>query len=93
MTIDVEVAFSFKRDLSGEYRTLEAAEGTDVETALRLWAERHTEAADRLFDASGNLRRHINALVNGVNVKLRQGFSTELRDGDRLTILPPAGGG
>jgi MoaD family protein len=93
MRIEVEVSFSFKHDLEGDYRTLDVPEGCDVECALRSWVERHPTARERVFDASGGIRRHVNALVNGGNVTLRQGFRTKLRDGDRLTILPPAGGG
>ena len=93
MRIEVEVGFSFKRDLEEDYRFLDLPEGCDVETAIRSWAERHPVAEGRLFDASGVIRRHINALVNGGNVARRRGFRTVLRDGDRLTILPPAGGG
>lgn len=93
MQIHIEVAFSFKHDLSQDYRTLELPNGADVEMAMRLWARRHPVAADRLFDEAGRIRRHINALVNGSNVTLREGFRTGLEDGDRLTILPPAGGG
>jgi len=93
MRIEIEVAFSFKRELGDDYRVLEAPEGCSVETAIRLWADRHPAAASRVFDASGEIRRHINALVNGGNVARRDGFRSRLRDGDRLTILPPAGGG
>jgi len=93
MRIEIELAFSFKRDLDADYRSLELDDGMDVEGALRAWAERHPIAIERLFDDEGRIRRHINALVNGGNVTLREGFRTKLCDGDRLTILPPAGGG
>jgi len=93
MRIELEVAFSFKRELDEGYRTLEVPEGTDVETAIGAWVDRHPLARARLFDERGAFRRHINALVNGGNVTLREGFRTVLRDGDRLTILPPVGGG
>ena len=93
MQIEIEVAFSFKRELDEGYRSLELPEGTDVEMAIRKWVRRHPLAQDRLFDEDDAIRRHINALINGGNVTLREGFGTKLKDGDRLTILPPAGGG
>ncbi len=93
MNIEIEVAFSFKRELDEGYRFLEMPEGSDVETAIREWTHRHPLAQDRLFDEGGTIRRHINALINGGNVTLREGFRTVLKDADRLTILPPAGGG
>ena len=93
MRIEIEVAFSFKRELDEGHRHLALPEGSDVDAALRLFTEHHPSARDRLFDERGEILRHINALINGGNVKLRQGFETILCDGDRLTILPPAGGG
>jgi len=93
LKIEIEVAFSFKRELDEGYRALDLPEGSDVETAIREWACLHPLARDRLFDEQGAIRRHINALINGGNVTLREGFRTMLKDGDRLTILPPAGGG
>ncbi|MGB2983013.1 MAG: ubiquitin-like small modifier protein 1 [Candidatus Bipolaricaulia bacterium] len=93
MRIELEIAFSFKRDLDEGYRFIELRDGADVETALRDWVGRHSQAEARLFDGDGSIRRHINVLINGGNVKLREGFKTVLSDGDRLTILPPVGGG
>ena len=93
MRIELEVAFSFKRELDESYRSLDLPAGCDVEAAMRKWTRSHPKAATRLFDEKGAIRRHINALINGGNIKLRAGFQTVLEDGDRLSILPPAGGG
>lgn len=93
MRIEIEIGFSFKRDIDGGFRTLELPDGTDVLGALNQLGQRHPEIAERLFDRRGQVHRHINALVNGGNVVHRRGFRTVLREGDRLTILPPVGGG
>lgn len=93
MRIEVEIAFSFKRELDSGYRFLELPEGSNVEAALLEFVLRHPAARDRLIDEAGAIRRNINALINGGNVTLREGFRTTLADGDRLTILPPVGGG
>jgi len=93
MRIDIEVAFSFKRQLGDDHRSLELPDASDVTEALRTFVAANPSVRGRLFDAKGRILRHINALINGGNVKLRQGFETVLQDGDRLTILPPAGGG
>jgi MoaD family protein len=93
MRIDLEIAFSFKRELGEAHPSLELPEGADVEAAVRALVRRYPEVASRLFDEDGSILRHINALINGGNVTRRRGFRTALADGDRLTILPPAGGG
>jgi len=93
MRIEIEIGFSFKRELKGDFRHLDLPEGTDVEGALRRLAEIHPGIAGRLFDQEGRIRSYINALINGGNVVHRRGFRTVLTDGDRLTILPSVGGG
>jgi len=93
MRIAVEIAFSFKHELDEAYRSLELPDGATVADALRALAARFPAIPQRLFETNGDLRRNINALVNGGNVQFRQRFETVLCDGDRLTILPPVGGG
>ena len=93
MRIAVEIAFSFKRELGDDYRSLDLPPGATVHDALQALVARYPRMGDRLFDEKGQIRRHINALVNGGNVQFRERFETPLQEGDRLTILPPVGGG
>ena len=93
MNIELELAFSFKRDLDDAYRALELPAGATVLDALREFVRRYPGVREKVFDDSGLVLRSINALVNGSNVILRAGFDTKLVPGDRLTILPPVGGG
>ncbi|MBN1858952.1 MoaD/ThiS family protein [Candidatus Bipolaricaulota bacterium] len=89
----IEVAFSFKSDLPDTLNPMIVAEGSSVLQALRALVDAAPAVSDRIFDAGGSVRRHINVLVNGGNVTLRNAFATKLRNGDRLTVLPPVGGG
>ena len=93
MKISVEIGFSFKRELDEDYRTLELPDGASVRAAMAELGRRYSVVEGRLFDEDGEIRRNINALINGGNVQFRQRFKTVLQDGDRLTILPPVGGG
>jgi len=93
MNIALEIGFSFKREISADYRRLDLPEGATVRNAIDELGRRFPEIRERLFDDQARLRRHINALVNGGNVQARERFDTVLRDGDRLTLLPPVGGG
>ena len=93
MRISVEIGFSFKRELDAAYRTLDLPEGATVRDAMAELGRRYETVQQRLFDEGGEIRRNINALVNGGNVQFRRRFDTVLSDGDRLTILPPVGGG
>jgi molybdopterin converting factor small subunit len=91
--VSLEVAFSFKRELGDDWESLELPEDADVEAAILRLAARNSTVRSRLLDAAGRPQPHIDALVNGVNVRSRRGLHTRLRDGDRLTLLPPVGGG
>jgi len=91
--VAIEIGFSFKHELEDERPSLLLPAGADVRRALVELAGRYPAIADRLLDRAGTVRRHINVLVNGGNISGRRGWETELADGDRLTILPPVGGG
>jgi len=93
MNVSLEIAFSFKRELTEDYSHLELADGATVRDAVAALADRFPQIRERLFDDQGAIRRHINALVNGGNIQFRERFETVLREGDRLSILPPVGGG
>jgi molybdopterin converting factor small subunit len=93
MRVHVEIGFSFKRELPDDYRELVLPDGADVATALRALADRHPVLRDRIYSPTGDVRRDVSLLVNGGNAARRSGLATALRDGDRLTLLPPVGGG
>jgi len=93
ITVDVEIGFSFKRELDDAYRSLELPEGATVLDSLSVLADGYPVFRKRVFDEAGEIRRNINALINGGNVQFRKGFNTVLNEGDRLSVLPPVGGG
>ena len=93
MNIAVEIAFSFKRELGDGYRSLALPSHATVLDAFELLADRYDVFRERVFDAAGGIRRNINALINGENVQYREGFDTILKEADRLSVLPPVGGG
>jgi molybdopterin synthase sulfur carrier subunit len=48
---------------------------------------------ERVHDESGEIRRFVNVYVNGEDVRFLQGMSTQLKDGDELSIVPAVAGG
>lgn len=93
MHVELELAFSFKRDLNADYRHLELPVGATVAEAVDRFVARFPVVRDRLLTPDGEIRRNVNALINGGNVTLKNGFASVLTEGDRLTLLPPVGGG
>ncbi|MFE7122429.1 MoaD/ThiS family protein, partial [Streptomyces sp. NPDC057654] len=53
---------------------------------------RHPGIRERLVE-KGELRRFINVYLNDEDVRFLGGITTELSDGDSVTILPAVAGG
>lgn len=92
-TIEVKLYGLLRRRVRETSVTVEA-DGLTMRAALRL-AE---EAAggtflDELLDADTGLLAGTIILVNGENVRLRQGLETPVRAGDHVDLFSPAGGG
>ena len=51
------------------------------------------ELAGRLLDKDGNLETFINVLVNNKDIRYLDGLETEVKEGDKLIIMPAIGGG
>ena len=48
---------------------------------------------ERLLDEGGEIRRFVNIYVNGEDVRFLQGLTTDLKDGDEVSIVPAVAGG
>jgi len=71
-----------------------AADDLTVIAALRLAEEKAGHAfLDDLLDSDRGLLDGTIILVNGENIRLRQGLETHVRAGDELALFSPAGGG
>lgn len=93
MKVEVHVLFPFREEIGGGPVLLDLPPEADVAAAVGALVERYPQLRERLLDPGGRIRRHISALVNGTGVQFKEGFATRLQDGDRLTLLPPVGGG
>jgi molybdopterin synthase sulfur carrier subunit len=91
--VQVEIGFSFKHELPDDYRELVLPDGAKVADALRGLVGRFPNVEARLFHEKGDVRRDVSILINGGNALRRDGMHTRLEEGDRLTLLPPVGGG
>ena len=71
--VQVEIGFSFKRELPDDYRELVLPDGAEVGDALRALADRFPTIASRLFTERGEARRDVGVLINGGNAIRRDG--------------------
>jgi molybdopterin synthase sulfur carrier subunit len=67
--------------------------GTTVMDLVEALSDIHGEFfRDQVLEGDG-LRSMVKILVNGRDVKGLRGLFTELKEGDRVSIFPPAAGG
>lgn len=69
-----------------------SAEGSTLKELFDDLESRHTGIQDRLVDG-GELRRFVNVYLNDEDVRFLNGITTQLSDGDNVTILPAVAGG
>ena len=82
------------RELAGnrsEVR-IERSAGSLADALSLLWAE-CPAFRDRVVTELGELRPHLNIFVDGENIRFLNGFSTAVRDGSEIVILPALSGG
>jgi molybdopterin synthase sulfur carrier subunit len=72
---------------------VEVPAGATVGDALDALIDDRPALADRALTEDGDLRRHVNVLRNGENVRNLDGLDTELDGGDELAMFPPVSGG
>jgi sulfur-carrier protein len=64
-----------------------------VEGLLNRARTTHPHLAAAWCDESGQLRKSLAVFVNGEHIRYRQGFQTEMQDGDEVYVIPLIAGG
>lgn len=69
------------------------AEGSTVAEVLEDLEGRYPGIKERICEADGNLRRFVNLYLNDEDIRFKDNLSTEVKDGDELSIIPAIAGG
>ena len=87
--------FTTLREVAGKREErIELSNGTTVEELLRLLSRKYGKGfINYVYDEKANVRGYLQFLVNGKSITTLQGFKTRLKDGDKIAIIPPVGGG
>ena len=96
MTIKVAVRFfTALREITGKKEELlELPKPISVDALLRELSKKYgKDFDDYVFDELGDVRGHLQVLINGRSVSTMQDLKTQLKDADQVAILPPVGGG
>jgi sulfur-carrier protein len=90
MPIDVRIPTILRQHTGGEKSV--TGSGQTLAELVEDLENRHPGLRERLVD-EGGLRRFVNVYVNDEDVRFTGALSTELSDGDEVTILPAVAGG
>ena len=79
-------------EFAGGARESKVAAGT-LREALDAVTVVHPSLRERLRDEHGRLREHLNVYVNRDDIRVLQGESTPVQDGDVVHLIPAVSGG
>ncbi len=90
MTIEVRIPTILRTYTDG--RKAVEGSGDTLDALFTDLDSRHAGLRDRVVE-NGELRRFVNVYLNDEDVRFISGITTELADGDSVTILPAVAGG
>lgn len=70
-----------------------SASGNTIEEVFGGLIEKYPDLTKRLYDENKQLRRFINVYVNDEDIRFLDGASTEVKEGDEISIVPAIAGG
>ena len=80
------------RNLTGNAAEVQV-DAASVAALINALEAAHPGLKDRLCDESGKLRRFVNLYLNEEDIRFLKAESTELKDGDEVSIVPAIAGG
>ena len=89
------VFFTTLREVVGKKEEeIELNRGITVKELLSRLSQKYgKDFVNYVYDEKGDLHGYLQFLVNGKSVTTLQGLTTRLKDGDKIDIIPPVGGG
>ncbi len=69
------------------------ANGKTVGEVLNELEQHYKGLKARIFDDDGNLRKFVNIYVNDEDIRFMNNLNTNLKDGDKISIIPAIAGG
>ena len=80
------------RKLTNDQPEVEA-DGSNIESIIENLEANYSGIKERICDEGGNVRRFVNIYLNDEDIRFLDGISTEVNDGDEVSIIPAIAGG
>jgi sulfur-carrier protein len=91
MPIRVRVPTPLRRFTAGSDEV--TANGESIRAVIDDLEQRHPGMRERLLDEKGDLRRFVNIYLNGNDIRFLNQLSSQVKDGDDISIVPAIAGG
>jgi molybdopterin synthase sulfur carrier subunit len=96
MSMRIQIKYyGVAREVSGKLdETVELRSGSTIMELIYHLIEIHGDRFERyIFDDHGKIMDYLRFVVNEDDIMVRNKHATMLKDGDRVLVLPPIGGG
>jgi len=94
MRVTVKFFTALREILGKREEVLEFSKGTTIKELLKHLSESYGQAFEEyIYNERGRAKSHLQFLINGKSITTLKGFETKLKDGDKIAIIPPVGGG
>ena len=87
--------FTVLREITGKKEEkLEFTNSITLNELLDHLSQRYgRQFTDYVYNANGKPRSYLQFLINGKSITTLEDFKTRLKEGDKVAIIPPVGGG
>ncbi|MEJ2241965.1 MAG: MoaD family protein [Candidatus Bathyarchaeota archaeon] len=94
MNIEIKFFTSLREITRKKMISLQLNDVISVDELISLLIKKYgKDFKEYVYTDQGKVQDFLSFLINGQNINNLEGFSTLLKDGDVIAILPPVGGG
>ena len=91
MSSQVRIPAPLRRLTNGQYKI--TAEGKTLQEIIDFLEQNFPTIKSRICNEDGEIRNFVNIYVNDEDVRFLNGISSEIKDGDEISIVPAVAGG
>ena len=91
MAIKVNVPAPLRSLTAGEHKI--DGKGSNIKEIIDNMELQYQGVKQRICDEQGNVRPFVNIYLNGEDIRHLSEISTEVKDGDEISIVPAVAGG